>query len=70
MMKIANPKIKRHNTSEEGIHTVSLVNMILDDENKLVRKIKTHNAPYSPIKVSTIDGKKTQNNTQSPRYWG
>ena len=54
----ANPKIKWHNTSEEGIHTVNLVNMILDDENKLVKKIKTHNAPYSPIKLSTMDGRK------------
>ena len=57
-MKIANPKITRHNTNEDGIHTVNLINMILNEKNKLVKKTNKHNAPYSPIKLSTMDGKK------------
>ena len=57
-MKIAKPKITHHNTSKEGVHTVNLINMILNDNNQLVKKTSKQKAPYSQIKLSRLDGKK------------
>ena len=57
-MKIAKPKITCHNTNKEGVHTVNLINMVLNDNNQLVKKSSKQKVPYSQIKLSRLDGKK------------